>query len=326
MPQPQRTPDQLIVIGICLICLAGLAPFSVIRFLSGEYRVAMIDLIGVVASVTCIFYVWVTGRSEPVGRFLALLAVTGMTANVIQLGIGDVYFLYPVFIAAFFLAPPGLALVLTMASTLAIGYFLSSGLTNIDIIKVVLSLAATSLFAFTFAFQRNRQRDALQSLSRTDTLTGAGNRRALHDQMEEWIASVQRDAHPMSLLIIDLDDFKVVNDQHGHLVGDQVLKALAERIRSRIRTSDHLYRFGGDEFIVLANHSGAETALKLAEDILSRIAQTDAIDGVRLTVSIGVSQYQTGETADQWLSRADAEMYGAKVSGKNQVLGVAPTL
>jgi diguanylate cyclase (GGDEF)-like protein len=125
----------------------------------------------------------------------------------------------------------------------------------------------------------------------------------------------------MSLIIMDLDDIKIINDHAGHLTGDRVLRQLTSVISSRIRASDRLYRYGGDEFMVLAHHSDASTAHKLSEDIRALIARDTAIKDVRITVSIGIAEYRPGETADEWLLRADNAMYSVKRSGKNAVSG-----
>ncbi|MFC3701200.1 GGDEF domain-containing protein [Reinekea marina] len=316
----KRSPEQLIVIGICIVCLTGLVPFTFIRLFSGEYVVAIIDFIGVVTSVFGIRYVWKTGKTQGIGTFIALIALVGMTANTMLLSRADLYFLYPVFISAFFLATPAAALVLTLLSTLTISYYLSPSLTNLELAKVGLSLFATALFTFIFATQRNRQRDAMQKLSRTDSLTQAGNRIALRDHLEKGVAASQRDGHLMSLLIIDLDDFKNINDQFGHLAGDQLLREFADRIRLRIRATDHLFRLGGDEFIVLANHASAETANKLAAELQLLVADSFFSNKLTVTASFGVSQYRLGETVDQWIARTDDAMYGAKKLGKNQVV------
>jgi diguanylate cyclase (GGDEF)-like protein len=128
-----------------------------------------------------------------------------------------------------------------------------------------------------------------------------------------------RDNQPMSLIMLDLDDFKIINDQHGHAAGDEVLILLANLVRSRIRETDYFYRYGGDEFMILANHSDLRTTEILAEDIRLLIYQAALIEHKPISVSMGVSEYMAGESADEWLILADKAMYAVKRSGKNGV-------
>ena len=123
----------------------------------------------------------------------------------------------------------------------------------------------------------------------------------------------------MSLLMLDVDRFKAVNDEHGHLVGDQVLVELVERIGSRLRESDVLARWGGEEFIVLMPHAAVDDAMALAESLRLLVSSTPMVKDGTVTCSIGVAQYTVGESMDAWLGRADRALYEAKASGRNAV-------
>jgi diguanylate cyclase (GGDEF)-like protein len=165
-------------------------------------------------------------------------------------------------------------------------------------------------------------------LSTEDPLTGAGNRRALNKKLDQLVATYRRTAMPMSAILLDLDNFKIVNDAGGHAAGDEVLRRVADIIATRIRLTDNLYRFGGDEFVVLATSATGETAAKLAEDIRDLVARALADIALPVTASLGVAEYIADESVEHWLARADKAMYKAKASGKNTVrfLGVPETL
>lgn len=135
-----------------------------------------------------------------------------------------------------------------------------------------LSVLGCILFAYAFANQRNRQRDLLMQLSTEDPLTGAGNRRALHKKLGQLVASHRRTAEPMCAILLDLDNFEIINDKKGHATGDEVLRNVADTITARIRLTDGLYRSGGDEFVVLATSATGVTAITLAEEIRELIA------------------------------------------------------
>jgi diguanylate cyclase (GGDEF)-like protein len=159
----------------------------------------------------------------------------------------------------------------------------------------------------------------LDRLASTDRLTGAWNRRRLEEMVRGEIDRLRRYGHALSLLVIDIDHFKSINDSLGHNIGDSVLVALTALLRSSLRASDSLTRWGGEEFIVLCPHTSLATAVIFAERLRSAATQA-AFEAVgRVTVSIGVAECLTGEEWPQWLGRADAALYRAKRQGRNQV-------
>jgi diguanylate cyclase (GGDEF)-like protein/hemerythrin-like metal-binding protein len=134
---------------------------------------------------------------------------------------------------------------------------------------------------------------------------------------------LKRYDHPLSLLIIDIDFFKAINDSQGHAVGDRVLADLADVVRSTLRATDSLTRWGGEEFVVLCPNTTLSTAAMLAERLREKIAKSFVPAVKTITASIGVAECMSGETWDQWFKRADDALYRAKACGRNQVQ-VAP--
>jgi len=159
----------------------------------------------------------------------------------------------------------------------------------------------------------------LDCLASTDKLTGAWNRRRLEETVVNEMERLRRYDHPLSLLILDIDFFKQINDQHGHLVGDEILAELAGVIQSTIRTTDSLTRWGGEEFIVLSPNTTLTTMALLAERLRKKIANTSFLTVSDITVSLGVAECMAGENWAQWFRRADAALYCAKAGGRNQV-------
>lgn len=167
-----------------------------------------------------------------------------------------------------------------------------------------------------------RLQQALRDLERlafTDRLTGAWNRRYFERIATVEIARSRRYRQPLSLLFIDIDYFKRVNDRHGHQAGDAVLIEATRLLRDNIRYSDTLTRWGGEEFIVLAPVTCLSEALTLAEKLRSRIAAHEFPSAGRITISLGVAEYQVEEELDGWLRRADQALYAAKANGRNQL-------
>jgi len=176
--------------------------------------------------------------------------------------------------------------------------------------------------------ERHRAEDALREseeryrlLSVTDPLTGLFNRRRLHQCLPGEIGRCTRHERPLSLLVIDCDHFKQINDSRGHLEGDIVLQTLARLISLSLRASDQAFRYGGEEFVVLLPEVGQDAAVLLAERLRSSIAGRNAPgDQAMCTVSIGVAQYRAGESENAWINRADEACYAAKAQGRNRVV------
>ncbi|MCP3018368.1 GGDEF domain-containing protein [Cupriavidus basilensis] len=165
-----------------------------------------------------------------------------------------------------------------------------------------------------------RLRAQFEYLAQRDDLTGTLSRRAvLHAGSSEL--KNRRGGQPLSLLLMDIDHFKRINDQHGHLVGDRVLAHFAQIVGRALRHTDHLGRFGGEEFVVLLPQTGMETALAMAERVRQAVEQQSAMAGQpACTASLGLASIEAGEaTLDELLARADLALYRAKAEGRNRV-------
>lgn len=159
----------------------------------------------------------------------------------------------------------------------------------------------------------------LDQLASTDKLTGAWNRRRFEETVETEIDRLRRYGQPLSLMILDVDHFKKINDDYGHPIGDQVLVDLSNTIRSSLRASDSLTRWGGEEFVILCPNTTASIVSKLAERLRKKIATVNFKEVGCITVSFGVAECGPSETWEQWLHRADEALYLAKSGGRDQV-------
>jgi len=162
--------------------------------------------------------------------------------------------------------------------------------------------------------------EVLEWAAGTDRLTGAWNRRRFEEAAAAEMALVRRRKGPVSLMMLDLDFFKHVNDTHGHMVGDAVLVEVVRLAREQLRASDSVVRWGGEEFIVLSPATRLEGAMNLAEKIRDAIATKRFPEAGQVTVSIGVAEYALGEELDTWIRRADEALYQAKSGGRNTVV------
>jgi len=159
----------------------------------------------------------------------------------------------------------------------------------------------------------------LRALATTDTLTGVGNRQALDVRAAAEVERARRYSHPLALILFDLDHFKAVNDAWGHETGDQVLRTAARTVVAGVRDADGVYRWGGEEFIVLVPHTDLRGAEALAESLRQALAGLTHPRAGRVTASFGVSAWQGDLTWQTWFQRADQALYAAKRKGRNRV-------
>jgi diguanylate cyclase (GGDEF)-like protein/PAS domain S-box-containing protein len=166
-----------------------------------------------------------------------------------------------------------------------------------------------------------RVEEELRALSVTDSLTGIHNRRYFQERLTTEMARVERGGGELSVIMLDIDHFKRINDLHGHAVGDRVLQVVCERIGHRLRRTDVFCRLGGEEFMVLCPDISAEHAYVLAQQLWQGL-RSSPIDGVgTVTASFGVASWRVGEGADALLLRADSGVYAAKMGGRDRVEG-----
>jgi diguanylate cyclase (GGDEF)-like protein len=161
--------------------------------------------------------------------------------------------------------------------------------------------------------------ELLANQARIDFLTGIYNRRMFDGLLTAEIARACRYNNPLSIIMLDIDHFKQVNDTLGHAAGDHVLQKIAELVSGRIRSHDIFSRWGGEEFVVLTPKNDAEQATVLAEILREMIEQFDFGNDLQLTCSFGVTQHTCGEPIEAFIGRADSALYQAKHKGRNRV-------
>lgn len=167
--------------------------------------------------------------------------------------------------------------------------------------------------------QLEEMRRKLELLVVVDPLTGVFNRRKFHESLNIALSKANRHQHMFALLMIDIDHFKRINDQFGHQIGDRVLRIICDQIRSSIRNSDQMFRVGGEEFCLLAAETDAKQAKSLAEKIRLMIESHPLPEVGKLTVSIGISDFEDRDTQESIYARADMALYDAKHQGRNCV-------
>ncbi|WP_331344348.1 GGDEF domain-containing protein [Cellvibrio sp. UBA7661] len=303
--------------------LAGLfiAPFCVIRYLNGEISNAIVDLAIVIAALGSAIYTYRLGQAtQLVSNITALLYSSGAVAVAHLNEPIFVFWVFPSLIANFFLLSTKAALITNSLTIIAILPIALGMTSTTETLAMVASLVMCSCMAYVFALLTHQQQSLLQGYATQDALTGLGNRRAMDEELGLCVEDYERAQTPATLIVIDLDFFKMVNDKFGHNVGDKVLIDLAELLSRRVRKTDRAFRFGGEEFVVLARNTTLADALVIAEQLRLQIeAELKDPEGA-ITASFGCAQLQPDESPEEWFVRADKAIYQAKQQGRNCVV------
>jgi diguanylate cyclase (GGDEF)-like protein len=178
-----------------------------------------------------------------------------------------------------------------------------------------------SLTILAESLQRGLEYEDLFERASSDPLTGLSNRRVFDRRINGMMDSATRYKHPLTMLSLDLDHFKDINDNLGHQVGDEVLKSVAEVLAAAVRSTDLLVRMGGDEFLLVLDNTDRQQGRILAERLVKKIDDLDVrvSEFVKLGVSIGLAQMEPGESLRSWLERTDDILYHAKAQGRARV-------
>jgi diguanylate cyclase (GGDEF)-like protein len=313
-----------IVTFLGTIVVVGITPFTVLRGLNAQWGGLAIDLLVQCGILGSMLRAWLTGDAHGPSIFLAYFIGVTATCAVYILGAPGVYWFYPAVVANFFLVDRRRALVIALLSltTVLVGGGFAASLT--DAASFFVTALVSALLTYAFAYRTAMQRTQLETLATKDALTGVFNRRSLLDELERARKTIVREQRSYGILVLDLDLFKNINDQHGHAAGDLVLIDFARLLEQHIRKDDRLFRYGGEEFVILVQKIAEESLRSMAEHLRSVTEQQiHTPDGKAVTTSIGGALLGPGEAVEAWFARADAALYSAKNAGRNRVL-IAP--
>ncbi len=320
----RRSKNELLLLLLSGILAVAVTPLVYLRLRDEHWTLAFVNA-GIVCIMLLLFvFVYVSRRSPPAGMLIVLGFICTALMSTLLLGINELYWAFPALMVAYFMLD-------TRQATILAGGFVGCFLTivwdelpAVSLVKICLTLVVTVLLAHALSLTNRRQLEALRRIANVDPLTGAGNRRAQNLKLDAANAIFRRSNSPACVLILDIDHFKKINDTHGHIAGDQLLVDLCELVRRSTRATETLFRYGGEEFVLVAEQTALDTAVNLAEKLRSQIAQAIFTAGIQLTVSIGVAEIQRAEDREGWLGRADAALYRAKGRGRNQVIVAEP--
>lgn len=306
-----------LVFGMLAVLI--LLPLGFVRLAQGAMVHAAIDfaVVGFIVGATA--HAWRGGNLDRLGAMVAVAIALGgcLVATVSTAG---VYWLYPIVMATAFLARPRVSIPIYAGVVLWLVVEREALAHTGQPLAALTAMLVNGVFAMIFAQRTGQRRVQLEQLATLDALTGAENRRALDTELDIAIAGFQRDARPVALAVLDLDHFKTINDRFGHDEGDRVLQRFVEVVQASVRRTDRLYRYGGEEFVLLMPATD-ELGLQLAMSHLrSQIRTRLKVRDEAVTVSIGGAILRHGEGREAWFTRADEALYRAKQYGRNRLV------
>lgn len=309
-----------------LIASCTLLPYALYRMATEDYLVGMVDILMITVSTVSVWMAWRSGETEKPGFLMAAVFCFGAVLVCMKLGQDVLFWIYPLMVFIFFLVAPikALLLLLLMVCAIVSLHFSEHSAifsTNFQLLAFITTTLITSIFAYIFAYRTHLQRQELRRLATTDPLTGAATRHSLTDELTYAIQLFQQKGVVSGLMLLDLDHFKRINDNFGHHAGDQILSQLVPLLKQMIRQQDSVFRYGGEEFVLLIKEIQLADLHRLAEKIRHAIwHQLTLPDGSALTTSIGIATVQHASDWESWLQNADVALYQAKHNGRNQVV------
>ncbi|NRB37106.1 MAG: diguanylate cyclase [Pseudomonadales bacterium] len=302
-----------------VLILILMPPYGVYNLLLQQYWMGGVELL--VTLLSCIS-IYQLVHDKPVLITPEVFVIGGIAIIIYSsyaLKAHNIFWAYPLVVFVFFMLPESLAKLLSalfLVCLIPCAYeAYSLGTANSFTFSVIVSGLMIGLF-FGLLHQ---QENLLHDLAITDGLTGALNRRSFDEEMLVCIEMKNRYKQPFAMILIDLDFFKLVNDDYGHGAGDNVLKSVVKRIGKRLRSSDDIFRYGGEEFALILPQTTGVNAQKIAESLCEIIRNADLLPEKRVTASFGVASLQELENANSWLQRCDKALYQAKSEGRDRV-------
>jgi len=314
--------------GICLrfsqLGALALIPFALLHLVHANWLMFAVNLALSSAMAANVWSLKHRARAALPFWLLCVATIAGVLIAAYFQGSHGVLWSYPVLFMFFFVLPRrqavALAAVLLASVTAVATVTLGSALST----RLLMSLGVTLAMIHVVLNVVGDLQQALVAQTITDPLTGAWNRRHLQTHLGAHGLPAAAAPAGHALLLIDIDHFKRVNDRHGHDAGDLVLCRLVAAVNARKRQGDLLFRTGGEEFVLLLPQTPRDAALQVAEDLRQRLGEAELLPGQAVTVSIGVSTLQPGQTGQAWVKSADNALYEAKRRGRNRVVEAVP--
>lgn len=316
-----RADFQLTVLSaLAMFVIFSVTPFAIYRFLNRDFLLAGLETGIIVINTGILSYAWVTRRSDFCATLMATFITIAITFPAKVIGPTGFYWFFCAIMFNFALlsAKKALALILcTLTYILFLDDIFSSSSGKITFMVTVL---ATTFFAYIFSIRHEYQRNLLILAARTDPLTGAKNRRSYNEELLVALSDFKRTNKKYTIISIDVDHFKDINDTYGHNKGDKILIHIVQIIKQHARPVDRIFRVGGEEFSLLFEGIQTSDVLIAANKIRLVIENTPIIESRPVTISIGIADICEDDTIETWEKRADIALYAAKNNGRNRAI------
>lgn len=308
-------------LGIAIVALLILTPFSINNFIQGR------PFLGTGSLVIVLILAFNTWSISKHGRYYPLFTLLGLVPAILYFlnlsiqkqGVIGVLWCYLGVISFYFMLPEKKAWMANAALFAVAIPRAWTVLENALLTRMVMTLLGVSIFSAIFVRVITDQQKKLQAQAVVDSLTGVFNRAVLKETLEQATFQNDRSNVPMTLIAIDLDHFKKVNDTFGHDAGDSVLFGVGRILRKNCRRVDKIFRLGGEEFLYFLYGTTTENACLYAEKLLSLISSEKLLAKEKITASMGIATRKSGEAWKDWMKRADEKLYQAKMNGRNRI-------
>jgi len=319
-----RTQPEIVLLTLSALAVICVSPFIFFRLIKHDWSVALLDATVSLVMISFFIFVYKTRKVDVARIYMSIFIMGAIFIDIVIKGPTALYWYYPCVIAVYYLTSYMMAFSICIVSIILLMIVIFPAVPNIEFFTIFVTSSLLNLFAL-LMFRSNQKSEAqLKKLATIDSLTQAGNRRAFKDHLAQLLNKHQRKQYPLCLIIVDLDHFKSVNDQYGHLAGDKVLVEVSQLMTDNTRSFEHLYRYGGEEFIIMPLQMNLQDANLVAEKLRKLVEDHTFTDDIKLTISLGIAQYQVNELEQKWISRADSALYKAKQSGRNRVMLAQP--
>lgn len=308
-----------IILSFGLLAALTISGFAIYRLLTGFWIGAAVNAAIVLAVSSIVIYAIRTGDTRRSGFLFALFNVMACVASSLVFERTGILWGFLGLWINFLLTHRHWAVVLNLAMVGALVPITELLESTVEILTYIITSSLITAYGFIFSQRLDTQQRLLKQMATRDPLTGAGNRRCMKEDLMQAVQVMADHEIPATLILIDLDFFKEINDEHGHDFGDQTLIEYAEAMRQQIRAEDGFYRFGGEEFVVLLPDVSPETGREIAAKLHEAISGELIGPAGPIRFSAGVAALRPDENWEQWLGRADKAMYAAKQAGRDQV-------
>lgn len=320
---PSELPDFIVksTQGVALTAILILTPFTINNFLQEWYLLGFFTLLTVVLCITNAYFCFQGKYNLEVNLFgLFPVFMIAIIVALYQLGVAGSYWPTLGIIAFYYMLPEKFAWIVNIIFVAVIAPIGWDVLEPPIAMRFFAVLIGVSFFSFLSIREINKQHFLLKKQAITDSLTGLYNRSLLQGSLENLINQSHRTDTDMTLIMLDIDHFKKINDEHGHDIGDLVLKAFGAFLADYFRATDMVFRLGGEEFIAIIYGADKINAQLVAETLRGKIEELSIVPNIKITVSIGVSCLQANMGWEQWMKDSDNNLYLAKARGRNQVV------